>query len=1259
MASPPLPANLTLAGVVSAIIVLFPLIASPTVGRYVSADDCDWQTLSPGAPEVAMRCRFQSLRAGPDATNFSLIQPDTTRAMSVVCDALFTESQLANGTFETLRQLRSLSIERCKLEELPSHAFSGLTELSNLTVRTHNGEWGAISLSIAPGALNHLKTLERLDMAHNNMVALPRAPFCQLESLQSLNLTHNSLTDLNNVGLSSDDCQLNGLLELDLSSNKLRYVDDRAFENLSNLKKLYLQRNELAQMVETALSGLSRLQLLDMSNNRLNTLPPKVLQGSADLKELYLQNNSIGLLSPTTFRGLQQLVVLNLSDNQISSEWIAPETFADLIRLVVLHLSNNRLRHINATAFASQYSLQILHLDGNQIETIDDNAFNSLYNLHTLILSGNRLQSLDAFTFNGLYVLSNLALDGNLLSSLHPDAFRNCSSLQDLELSENQLSQIPRGLQHLRFLRALDLSGNLIDDVTNLTSANLTNLHSLSLARNRIGNMTKGTFAKFRSLRRLDLSRNQIGGLDHAIFDDAPALNTIQLQDNLLRDINGLFMNLAHLRLLNVSRNAITWFDYALVPAALKHLDLHSNEIEVLGNYFEMESAMHLKILDVSHNRLREINAASIPHRVESVALSNNLISVIHPFTFMLKANLSRVDLSNNRLQNIDINALRLKATQDLNRLPEFRISENPFFCDCTMEWMQKINALDESRQYPRVVDLDRLECQLPFSRRRTKVPLLQANQSDFLCKYKSHCFALCHCCEFDACDCEMTCPDGCSCYADSTWNSNVVDCSFTSHSVIPVRVPMDVTELYLDGNDMPQLASHSFIGRKQLRVVYLNNSNVQVIRNRTFTGLANLQALHLDHNKITALHGHEFDNLTTLRELYLSHNRLNFISNVTFSQLRSLRVLHLDNNYIVEFQVWILSQNPLLTELRLGHNPWSCECRFQESLFDWAQMFGANALQDASATRCRGNDTLGPPLTLFNATACATNRIAVTGSTTNGNALGGFTNGVNQIEAADDSHYLGGVIPDLKLDVLPIVGWAIVGLILFLIVVVLIICIAYRKDIRVWIYAHYGVRLFERRREEPEKLFDAFISYCKKDEPFVAQLLAPELECGSGGAGGTAPYRLCLRYRDLPMSGYVAEAIGEAIECSRRSIVVLSEQFLRSEWCRFELKSAARDAHVRGSTDGGSSLVVIVLDKGAMRLLDAEARLSLRGAPVIQWGEKRFWEKLRYALPDPQASSRKQQVMLPHGQQVMLPSDATIHRYNTTTGLHSAVKLV
>ncbi|OQR71922.1 slit3 protein-like, partial [Tropilaelaps mercedesae] len=109
------------------------------------------------------------------------------------------------------------------------------------------------------------------------------------------------------------------------------------------------------------------------------------------------------------------------------------------------------------------------------------------------------------------------------------------------------------------------------------------------------------------------------------------------------------------------------------------------------------------------------------------------------------------------------------------------------------------------------------------------------------------------------------------------------------------------------------------------------------------------------------------------------------------------------------------------------------------------------------------------------------------------------------------------------------------------------------------------------RAPAEEEKLFDAFVSYSKKDEAFVAQILAPELECGS------PPYRLCLHYRDLSMAGgYLSEAIQEAVESSRRTIVILSEHFLKSEWCRYEFKSA----HYELLNNTSHKLIVIFLGR-------------------------------------------------------------------------------
>ena len=54
-------------------------------------------------------------------------------------------------------------------------------------------------------------------------------------------------------------------------------------------------------------------------------------------------------------------------------------------------------------------------------------------------------------------------------------------------------------------------------------------------------------------------------------------------------------------------------------------------------------------------------------------------------------------------------------------------------------------------------------------------------------------------------------------------------------------------------------IGSHSFIGRKNLKVLFLNNSNIESILNYTFYGLRQLGQLHLENNNIRRLEGHEF----------------------------------------------------------------------------------------------------------------------------------------------------------------------------------------------------------------------------------------------------------------------------------------------------------------------------------------------------------------------------------------------------------------
>ena len=120
-----------------------------------------------------------------------------------------------------------------------------------------------------------------------------------------------------------------------------------------------------------------------------------------------------------------------------------------------------------------------------------------------------------------------------------------------------------------------------------------------------------------------------------------------------------------------------------------------------------------------------------------------------------------------------------------------------------------------------------------------------------------------------------MKCPDPCECFHDQLWSSNVVQCARKGLDHVPSLVPMDVTSLYLDGNNLTTLSQTMFLGRSRLKKIFASQSNVHEIENQTFSGLDHLEVVHLERNQLKQLRGHEFAGAVSIRELFLEHNQL------------------------------------------------------------------------------------------------------------------------------------------------------------------------------------------------------------------------------------------------------------------------------------------------------------------------------------------------------------------------------------------------
>ncbi|KAF4522338.1 hypothetical protein B566_EDAN011058 [Ephemera danica] len=143
----------------------------------------------------------------------------------------------------------------------------------------------------------------------------------------------------------------------------------------------------------------------------------------------------------------------------------------------------------------------------------------------------------------------------------------------------------------------------------------------------------------------------------------------------------------------------------------------------------------------------------------------------------------------------------------------------------------------------------------------------------------------------------------------------------------------------------------------------------------------------------------------------------------------------------------------------------------------------------------------------------------------------------------------------------------------------------------------------------QPE--FDAFISYCKTDRDWVVNQLLPILEPPVG------KYNLCLHERDFRLGNFIMDNIVENIEKSRRVIFVLSNNFLKSEWCKWELRMATHRIFERSNSD---FLILLMLENLQRDLVPLSLRVLLTTRTYLEWKQKPevFWNRLKQILGEP-----------------------------------------
>ncbi|XP_017037441.1 protein toll [Drosophila kikkawai] len=166
---------------------------------------------------------------------------------------------------------------------------------------------------------------------------------------------------------------------------------------------------------------------------------------------------------------------------------------------------------------------------------------------------------------------------------------------------------------------------------------------------------------------------------------------------------------------------------------------------------------------------------------------------------------------------------------------------------------------------------------------------------------------------------------------------------------------------------------------------------------------------------------------------------------------------------------------------------------------------------------------------------------------------------------------------------------------------------VCFRQPLLIWLYEHdLFLSLATRMELDQDKRYDAFLAFTHKDEDLVGEFVE-RLE------KGRQPFRLCFYLRDWLAGECIPDCISRSVRDSRRIIILMTANFLKSTWGRLEFRLALHAT----SKDRCKRLIVVVYpDVTSFDDLDSELRAYMVFNTYLERSHPNFWNKLIYSMP-------------------------------------------
>lgn len=819
--------------------------------------------------------------------------------------------------------------------------------------------------------------------------------------------------------------------------------------------------------------------------------------------------------------------------------------------LVNLSLLGVQLEEIDKEVFALMKNLETLDINQNRL-TISEHQFSHLTNLLDLRLHNNLIEFIPSTAFKGLKKLVVLHLWSNLITSLNPDTFSDLISVNSLELSDNKLEYLPEDIfANMKLLRLLNLGRNDISKIPPRLFANNRFLEKVRIENMKgITSLPDGFFSNYTYLEEVKLMNCSLNNLSEDLFRNSHALRIIHLQYNEIDSLpTFIFEGL---------KNVV-------------ELKLNGNKIkELSGNLFK--DLVNLEILNLGENRIKIVPAnllTGCKHLIE-LHLNNNDIDSLALNTLYGLDELTTINLSFN---NIDFEDSRVSALNYAVHLEDLDLSNNRISYmhdDLRNKIYLKNLHLDNNRiTYIDYGDLMGVSQDVNIFLQRNMITVINLTLAERLIKFE-----------------EQYENNKVTLYVDD--NPLICDCknydlfryfNLSIDPMVQIVIQIKASELVCSGppnfvdikacdvkphmvtcnvEECPSPCDCAYQPYKSRYIIDCTSRNLssvpELLAEKSTIYDYKSTAVYLQNNSLKEgpRKGLGYEGINVLNLANNNIRRLKWIPN-------NLDELNVEGNNISSLEPSILGKLNF-TKAFLRNNPWSCECsaiNFLHYLKDYVIPFKGDI------------------------------RCAVDGK---------------QMVTLKDKD---------------ICWWHEMMITLLIILAVIFITVPsimmgiyykYNQEIKVWLYAHNLCLWFVTDEDlDKDKKYDAFISYSHVDEAFVVEELVSKLEDGPN------PYKLCIHVRDWIPGEIITTQVTQSVENSRRTIIVLSPNFLNSVWGKLEF----RTAHTQAIQEGRTRVIIILLgDIDLNSNLDEELKAYLKTNTYIKWGDRWFWDKLRFALP-------------------------------------------